>query len=159
MCASREFWGYQCLVECVSVSNVFPWDICQYLVGTGIWRQGVQNEENPLSHIIIIYWVTDDRWTPGGEHFVWKCGVCMACPWNKYHHWIHLCFNWESEFKSVKVMKRNPPNKIPPTCTHLSPESLEWSFMHCLSTTIGWPTVCSGQNPDQDQSLLSSRGG
>lgn len=35
MCSSRDFWEYQCLVECVRMSIMFPKDICQYLVGLG----------------------------------------------------------------------------------------------------------------------------
>lgn len=106
------------------------------------------------------YYLLGDRWSLDP----WQQALCIEV-WRshgmplKQISPLNPSVLWESEFKSVKVMKINPPNKIPPTRTHLSPELLEWSFIHCLSTTIGWPAVCSGQNSDQDQSLLSSRGG
>lgn len=108
---SRDFWGYQCLVECVSVSKMFPKDICHHLIWPGE-KAGVKKEGNPLSHIMTFLGVTNNLCTSGGKHpcmeLSWMCGMPL-----KPILTLNLSASIKNlNFKTVKVRKRNSPDKI-----------------------------------------------
>ena len=135
-CVLQEtFGGYQCLVECESVSKLFSGDICQYLVGFQCDGQ-VSKRKRILCHIMIIFWVTDDRCIPAGKHFVQNCQAWAVCHGNQYQLRVLLCILENLNFRRVKIRKRNPPDKKS-TPSHLSSEPLGQSFMHHLPTTTG----------------------
>lgn len=50
MRASRDFWGYENLLEYENVSKIFPRNICQHLVGPGCEGYGSQRGEFSKSY-------------------------------------------------------------------------------------------------------------
>lgn len=102
---------------------------------------------------------------------MWLCDIqagrnmwvpsCVCIPEHFYEFYeIQVCLMMWARGTSTLVWarKRNTPDKIP-TPYIPKPRIIRWSFMHCLPTTIGLPAACSGQQPRQDQNLLSSGGG
>ena len=90
-------------------------DVPQRHLPTLIWpgeKAGVKKEENPLSHIMTFFWVTNNLCTSGGKHpcmeLSWMCGVPLKSI---------LTLNPSASiknlnFKTVKVRKTNSPYKI-----------------------------------------------
>lgn len=113
MCHKRLLGVYQCLSECVSVSNMLPRDICQYLIGLGC--EGRVSKRRRIFSLTL--WLFSRWQILAGCLATNTLYRTVTSGWHVPETSItfeSICASIENlDFKCAKVRTRKLPDKIP----------------------------------------------